>query len=321
MAIDGPSGSGKTYTALRFAFALAGPSGRVAVIDTESDSASLYVGEAPDGIPWQWQGVSLKHFAPSTYELTVQEAGRLGADVLVIDSLSHAWMGAGGALAQVDKAAATEKLGSFAGWREVTPQHEAMVRAIMDAPLHVIATLRSKMGYEVETGPDGKARVQKIGLQPIQRAGVEYEFDIVADMDLQHRLTVSKTRCSEIDGRVVALPGADFLRPIMEWLNRGAPATHPAPIAPTPNAPAPEPAAPRRSPGVHLEAKEVYCDEATGSEIYRVIGELGWPEEKLSGTLAQQGYQVLTDVPLARAKELLGLLLDKLLQQEGEAAF
>ena len=36
MAVTGPSGSGKTYGALRLAFGLAGPKGRVAVIDTEN---------------------------------------------------------------------------------------------------------------------------------------------------------------------------------------------------------------------------------------------------------------------------------------------
>ena len=66
IALDGPAGSGKSYTALRFAHALAGPSGRVAVIDTEYRSASKYTGEAPDGHPFTFDVCELEHYAPST---------------------------------------------------------------------------------------------------------------------------------------------------------------------------------------------------------------------------------------------------------------
>src|SRR5262249_43011752 len=87
MAIDGPAGSGKTYTALRFAFALGK---RIAVIDSEHESASKYVGEAPDGIVWRFDVNELDRFSPADYTNAIDEAERLGCDVLVIDSLSHA---------------------------------------------------------------------------------------------------------------------------------------------------------------------------------------------------------------------------------------
>ena len=51
LALDGPSGSGKTYTGLGFAFGIVKrEGGRVVVIDTEHNSASLYAGQCPDGI-------------------------------------------------------------------------------------------------------------------------------------------------------------------------------------------------------------------------------------------------------------------------------
>lgn len=327
LALDGPSGSGKTYTALRFAFAIAGPNGRVAVIDTEAGSASLYTSQAPDGFPWAWDGVSLEYHAPSTYQTAIEEAGRQGYDVLVIDSLSHAWTGVGGALAQVDAAAAKTPGGNFGAWREVTPAHESMVRSMMTSPCHVIVTLRTKMEYALEEDERGKKTVKKLGTKPIQREGVEYEFDIVADLDLQHRLTVSKTRYVALDGKVVMRPGPEFIQPVIDWLSRGAP----APTASVVAVPAPDhgpgtPASPLSSPvaaapGITLSAEEPKCDHVTAAGILETVTALGWPPEKLPGVLAAQGYRLLEEVPLSKAQELDGLLRAKLLEQEAEAAF
>ena len=96
--------------------------------------------------------------------------------MLIIDSLSHAWAGKDGALELVDKAAARERGNSFAAWRHVTPLHNAMVDAIIGARLHIIVTMRSKVEWVIEKDERGKAVPRKIGLQPVQREGLEYEF-------------------------------------------------------------------------------------------------------------------------------------------------
>lgn len=226
LALDGPAGSGKTYTALRFAFGIAKrEGGRVAVLDTEHNSASLYAGESPDGVPWEWDQVAPQHFAPSMYTQVIEEAGRAGYKVLVIDSLSHAWMGTGGALDQVDRGKARQGGGgSFGAWRDVTPQHNAMIDAILRSPCHIIATLRTKTEYALGEDERGKTKVEKLGMKPIQRDGVEYEFTIVCDLDQDHKLSVSKTRCPLIDGKIVKNPTADFLNPVLDWLYKGVPA-------------------------------------------------------------------------------------------------
>src|SRR5690606_24412829 len=90
MAIDGPPGAGKTFTALRAATALA-PTGRIAVINTESGAVRKYLGLAPDGIAWQFDIVEPDQYSPSTYTALILLAGRAGYEVLVIDSMSHAW--------------------------------------------------------------------------------------------------------------------------------------------------------------------------------------------------------------------------------------
>ena len=216
LGIVGPAGSGKTYTALRFAHALGK---RIAVLDTEHGSASKYVGEAPDGLPWSFHTFEPDTFAPTLYTEAVQLAAREGYQVLVIDSLSHAWNGRGGALEIKDRVGGN----SFAAWRQVTPMHDEMVDAILRCPLHVIATMRSKMSYVQETDAGGKTVIRKVGLAPVQRAGMEYEFDIVLDLDWGHIGTVSKSRCSAVADRIVAFPGPEFLQPVLAWLDNGNP--------------------------------------------------------------------------------------------------
>lgn len=231
MTIDGPAGSGKTYTALRFAHALGG---RIAVIDTERGSASKYVGDAPDGILWDFDVMNLTTFSPEKYTEAILMAAKAQYNVLVIDSLSHAWEGVGGALEIKQRAGE-----SWSAWRHVTPIHNRMVDAMLQAPMHVITTMRSRMEYVQEVDQaTGRTVIRKVGLSPIQRPGFEYEFDIVADMDWSHILTVSKSRCSAVADRVTERPGPEFMRPVIEWLNSGAAVvetfTAPVEVAPAP---------------------------------------------------------------------------------------
>lgn len=227
MAIDGPSGAGKTYTALIAAFVMAGEGGRVAVIDTERGSASKYADRFPE-----FDVLELTTFSPQTYTEAIKIAGESGYDVLVVDSLSHAWEGEGGALDQVDKMAARGGGNSYTAWKDVTPMHRRMVDAILQSPCHVIATMRSKMEYVLE--PDSKGRMvpRKVGLSPIQRQGTEYEFDIVADMDINHKLVISKSRAPVMDGLEEVKPNARWFAPLKGWLMDGAPAVQ---APPTPN--------------------------------------------------------------------------------------
>lgn len=232
MALDGPSGSGKTFTSLLFALKLAHDlegNRRVAVIDTEAGSASKYQGEEVDGISFDFDVLELSNFAPTEYTSAIQEAGRLGYGVLVIDSLSHAWTGEGGALDIKDRKGGN----SFTAWKDVTPMHNRMVDAILRSPCHILATMRTKTEYvlEEEVNKQGKT-VQvprKIGTAPIQRAGVEYEFDIVGDMDWTHTLKISKSRCRAVTDLSAVKPGPAFLDPIVAWLQTGdaAPAREP----------------------------------------------------------------------------------------------
>jgi hypothetical protein len=160
MAIDGPSGAGKTYTSLIAGTVFAGEGGNIALIDTERGSASLYADQ------FDFDVLELDHFDPLHYVEAIQAAQGAGYDVLIIDSLSHAWEGEGGALDQVDKNAARFKGNSFAAWRTVTPKHRKLVDTMLQSDMHIIATMRSKMEYMIEQDKQGKTQIQKVGWHP-----------------------------------------------------------------------------------------------------------------------------------------------------------
>lgn len=215
IAIDGPSGSGKTYTSLIAATALA-QGGKIAVIDTERGSASLYSDK------FEFDVLELDKFSPKTYIDAIEAAERAGYSVIVIDSLSHAWEGEGGALDMVDNAAArSNSKNSYTAWRDVTPIHRRMVDAILQSSCHIIATMRSKTEYVLETNSRGQQVPRKVGMAPIQRAGMEYEFTVVGDMDLDHRIVISKSRYEPLQDAVETKPTAEFFQPFVDWLSEG----------------------------------------------------------------------------------------------------
>ncbi len=215
IALDGPAGSGKTYTALELAIGLA-DGGRIGLIDTEKSSADLYADR------FDFDTIKLSVFSPQNYIGALEAFGEAGYDVVIIDSWSHAWEGEGGALEMVDAAARKYSGNSYVAWRDVTPLHNRMVAAILDYPGHVIVTMRTKMEYALEKSDDGKTAPKKIGMAPIQRAGVEYEFDVVVDLDLEHHFTVSKTRLPILDGKSIKYADRKVGKAIREDLMNGA---------------------------------------------------------------------------------------------------
>lgn len=214
LALVGPSGSGKTFSALRIASALGK---RVAVIDSERGSASKYADK------FEFDVCELSSFSPLEYVKAISDAEAAGYDVLVIDSLSHAWEGKGGALEMVDDAAARSRSANkFTAWRDVTPIHNKLVGAIVSSSCHVIVTMRAKTEYILEEDERGKKVPKKIGMAPIQRAGVEYEFDVVCDLDHELRCIVSKSRCSDLTQKVFKPATESDLGAIFAgWLGSG----------------------------------------------------------------------------------------------------
>jgi hypothetical protein len=221
LALIGLAGSGKTFTALRITHHLGG---RTLLVDTERGSASKYAGEPVDDSTFEFDVIELEDFSPASYVAAIRLAEKEGYDNLILDSLSHAWMGKGGALEMVDNAAKrSQSKNSYTAWRDVTPKHNEMVEAIITARLHVIATMRTKMEYVQEKDEKtGKTSVRKLGLQPVQRDGLEYEFDVICDLDQENNLIVGKTRCSALSGKVIRQAGREIAETLKAWLAGGA---------------------------------------------------------------------------------------------------
>jgi hypothetical protein len=96
-----------------------------------------------------------------------------------------------------------------------------MVDAILQSKCHVVVTMRSKMEYVQEKNSDGRTVINKVGMAPIQRSGMEYEFTIVGDMSLDNSIVISKSRYEPFSGRVQKKPGIEFFKPFVDWLDSG----------------------------------------------------------------------------------------------------
>ena len=319
MALLGPSGSGKTYTALNIGTRLGQ---RAAVIDTEHRSACKYADQ------FTFDTAILESFSPQLYIETMRDAGKAGYDVLIIDSLSHAWCGKDGLLEFVDNASRRNQGNSFNGWRDATPLHNQLVEAILSYPGHVIATMRVKMEHVQDKDPrTGKTTIRKVGLQPVQRDGMEYEFDVLCDIDMEHNLVVSKTRCFALTDKVFHKAGRDVAEILLPWLNGGAPRTEPTPpiqpatpamaTAPAPAAasaapPAAEPIKPKKS-KVLTPEQQAMAQEVTqlSMAITDASGARHFDSAKWKAFLAQaMGADSLPLIDPARYQELRDRLLE-----------
>ncbi len=236
LSIQGPSGSGKTYTALSIATNL--NAGKVAVVDTEHGSASKYADL------FDFDVMELKApYHPDNYVNAIAEAAKAGYGVVVLDSLTHAWKGEGGILELVTEIAKRKYGGNtYAAWNDATPIQKRLIESIVGSSIHVIATMRSKMEYVQEKDERGKSSIRKVGMAPEQRDDMPYEFDVVLDMNTDNEAIVSKTRCPELTGKLIAKPGKQVAETLAKWLigdgseQRQSPPLVIAPTLPTPQA-------------------------------------------------------------------------------------
>lgn len=208
------SGAGKTYSALLLA---SGIGGKVCVIDTESRSADLYAND------FEYSVIELsKPYSPERYVQAIKSAEDAGFNIIILDSLSHAWMGEGGALDMQTNAIRMQKgsKNGYTAWADVTPEHNKLVAAMLTSKCHIISTMRSKTHYDLIENEHGKKVPTKMGLEPIQRAGMEYEFTVVLDIDMQHYASPSKDRTKLFDGKAIKIT-KETGESLLNWLETG----------------------------------------------------------------------------------------------------
>jgi hypothetical protein len=212
-ALFGPSGAGKTFSALAIA---SGMGSRIALIDSERSSASKYA----DRFAFDTRDLEEKNI--DEYVAAIAEAGAAGYEVLIIDSLSHAWQEL---LADIDALAKAKYKGNtWSAWSEGTPKQHKLVDAILSYPGHVLATMRSKTEWEtVKDERTGKSAPVRVGLAPEQGKGIEYEFDLLLELSTEHIANVIKDRTGKFQDKLIDKPGREFGKQLVDWLNEGAP--------------------------------------------------------------------------------------------------
>lgn len=260
LALSGPSGAGKTYSALLIASGIV-PIEKVAVVDTENGSANLYANLGT-------YSVLTLHppYTPKKYIEAIHAAEQEGFELVIIDSLSHAWNGEGGLLEQKDKATDAKYKGNgWAAWREVTPEYNKLIETMLNSSCHIIATMRSKTEY-MQDDSSGRKRIVKVGAAPIQRDGIEYEFTVVFDLSIDHVATVNKDRTRLFDGQYF-VPTPDVGKTLKQWLDAGEPAPAPQPVPVTAVQSAPQATAPQQAPQPAASSQPVQPATASAAPV------------------------------------------------------
>lgn len=211
MGLQGPSGSGKTMSALLIAFGMTSDWSKIAVIDTENHSSELYSHLG------NYQVLHLEApFTPERYIQAINMCEEANIEVIIIDSLSHEWNGAGGILEVHGNMAGN----SFTNWSKLTPRHNQLVNAILLSSAHIISNIRSKQEY-VLTDKNGKMVPEKVGMSGVQREGLDYEMTLVLDINIKHQAIASKDRTGLFINSPEFAITSETGNQILEWCNSG----------------------------------------------------------------------------------------------------
>ena len=221
LAITGTAGSGKTYSALLLARGLVGKKGRIAVIDTENNSSTLY-DTLTDFDQCELKPRAGGSFHHQDFSDAIKEAEAAGYDCVIIDSASHLWQAILDLKQTMDDSKPSQ---SFGNWAKAGKDFNAVLQKMLQCNMHVIACIRVKMKHELVDG-----KVKQLGLDTIMRDGIEYEFTTVFDVKREdHKASASKDRTGifERDGEFLITESTG--EKIARWIDGGADMPEPTP--------------------------------------------------------------------------------------------
>ncbi|CAM4062327.1 AAA family ATPase [Gillisia hiemivivida] len=212
IGLSGPSGYGKTYSALLLAFGITNDWSKIAVIDTENNSASLYSHLGDFNV------LSLEEpYSPQRYVEALKTCEMADMEVIIVDSISHEWQGKGGCLEMHEKLG-----GRFQDWAKITPYHNSFVDGILQSKCHVITSTRRKVDYSLDRDMNGKTKVMKLGTKEITREGFEYEltvnFELIND---NHLVKASKDRTGLFMNKPEFIINQSTGKKLKEWCTDG----------------------------------------------------------------------------------------------------
>lgn len=214
--LSSPSGGGKTYSALLMAKGLVGDWDKIAVIDTEAGSASLYSNLGA------FNTIDLQPpYSPERYIQAIEACIKAGMQCIIIDSSTHEWSGTGGCLEANDNLAKAKYRGNtWSAWNETTPRHDAFVNKVLQSPVHFITCTRSKT--ETIQGEDKK--VKKVGMKDMQREGWEYELTVSLNIDRETHMAIpSKDRTNLFENKPPFIITEETGKQIKQWCEQGVP--------------------------------------------------------------------------------------------------
>ena len=298
VSIAGPAGSGKTMSSLLMAYGLTRAEfpniseeevwNKICIIDTESGSGALYVGKqvGPTKIG-SYNTIQLSPpFEPAIFVDAIHMAENHGMNVIIIDSLSHAWAGAGGALDQQGKIA--ERSGnSWTAWRTITPQHNKLVDAMLQSQAHIIANMRAKMEYQQVTNESGKKQIKALGMGVVMKDGIEYEFGVAFMLDYDHIANSTKDRTGMFDGKYFVID-ENTGKQLYAWLSSGE-------VPAQKNAEIPAPVQAPSNPDEQLQ-KAISLVDALVREKLQVQGAKETVIATIEEVLGDRNYMVATDI-------------------------
>jgi len=203
IAMQGRAGTGKTYSALLMAYGITGDWSKIAVIDTESGSANLYAHLGNYNI------IQLDVLSPENYINAIDMCEREGIEAIIIDSISHCWEYLLSCHAQMQG-------NSFMNWNRITPRYNAFIQKIINSNTHIICTIRTKQDYSL-IEKNGKLIPEKSGQKAIMRDGIDYEFTIVMNIDLNHHVSITKDRTGIFLSKPSFTPTIDTGKSIAQW--------------------------------------------------------------------------------------------------------
>jgi hypothetical protein len=212
LGLSGASGFGKSYSALLLAYGITNDWTKIAIIDTENNSASLYSHLGDFNV------LSLNEpYAPERYIQAIEVCETEDIEVIIIDSITHEWSGKGGCLEIHEQLG-----GKFQDWAKISPRHQAFIDKILNSNCHIITTVRRKTDYSMDSDMSGKSKVIKHGTKEMTREGFEYEltvnFEIIND---KHLAKASKDRTGLFSDRPEFVINSTTGKKIIEWCNLG----------------------------------------------------------------------------------------------------
>lgn len=209
MGLAAASGAGKTMSALLMASGMTEWS-KIYLIDTESGSADLYAHLGAYNV------LTLPEpHTPENYNLAIQACEQAGAEVIVIDSVSHLWERL---LEEHSKLTGN----SFSNWRFITPRYDSFVKKILNSPCHIITTTRKKSDYSMDKDASGKTVISKMGLKEINRDTFDFDLTLNFALDQNHLATADKDRTGLFMGLQPFKITPETGKMLLDWCNSGA---------------------------------------------------------------------------------------------------